>query len=72
MKISSDKAIKYEGALRVCKFVFIDYKSQAKEMRDVRKMLLSMAKSLQVLITENVQYISVGSELFTKNRQVTH
>ena len=62
--------IKYEGALRVCKFLFIDYKSQAKEIRDVSKMLLSMARSLQVYIIENVQYISVSSEMFKKTTKL--
>ena len=62
--------IKYEGALRVCKFLFIDYKSQAKEIRDVSKMLLSMVRSLQVLIIENVQYISVSSEMFKKTAKL--
>ena len=66
MKKSNDKEIKYEGALRVCNFLVVDYKSQAKEIRDVSNMLLSMLRSLQLLIAENVQYISVGSELFTK------
>ena len=35
-------------------------------------MLLSMLRSLQLLIVENVQYISVGSELFTKKNAKLH
>ena len=36
-------------------------------------MILSMIGSLQVLIVENIKYISVWSELFKKKkREVTH
>ena len=44
-----------EGALRVCKFLFVD---------------CVMVGSLQVLIVENVQYVSVSSELLKKNAKL--
>ena len=39
---------------------------------DVSKMLLSMVRSLQVFIAENIRYISVSSELFKKNNANLH
>ena len=51
------KRYNIEGALRVCKFLFVD---------------CVMVGSLQVLIVENVQYVSMSSELLKKKRQVTH
>lgn len=44
-----------EGALRVCKFLSVD---------------CVMVGSLQVLIVENVQYVSVSSELLKKNAKL--
>ena len=45
------KRYNIEGALRVCKFLFVD---------------CVMVGSLQVLIVENVQYVSMSSELLKK------
>ena len=49
------KRYNIEGALRVCKFLFVD---------------CVMVGSLQVLIVENVQYVSMSSELLKKNAKL--
>ena len=49
------KRFNIEGALRVCKFLFVD---------------CVMVGSLQVLIVENVQYVSMSSELLKKNAKL--